>query len=147
MIPFLVFLVSGAAFWLAGRAGVTMFQGLGAVLRFAMGLMLLLTASAHWGARRADLIRIVPPAFSRPDRLVTLTGVLELLGAIGLFLRATAPAAGICLALLLLALFPANVHAARHGLTIGGRRVPGLPVRAAMQVVFVAALIGAALLK
>lgn len=43
---------------------------------------------------------MVPPAFPRPDLLVTLTGVLEILGAIGLFVPRTARLACICLALL-----------------------------------------------
>jgi uncharacterized membrane protein len=81
---------------------------------------------------------------STPDLLVTLTGVLEILGAIGLFVPSTARLACICLALLLVALFPANIHAARQHLTIAGRRMPRLPVQSAMQLVFVATLIAAA---
>jgi uncharacterized membrane protein len=90
---------------------------------------------------------MVPPIFPRPDLLVTVTGVLEISGAIGLLIPSTARAAGICLALLLIALFPANIHAAREKLTIAGRPVPGLPVRTGIQIVFVAALISAAFLK
>jgi uncharacterized membrane protein len=83
---------------------------------------------------------MVPPAFPRPDVLVTMTGVLEVLGAIGLFLSSTAPAASVCLAMLLVALFPANIHAARQHLTFAGQRVPGLPMRTAIQLVFISAL-------
>lgn len=147
MAPFLVLVFAAITFWSLGRAGVEAFEHSGSVLRIALGLMFLLTASAHWGKRRPDLIRMVPPAFPRPDRLVTITGVLELLGAIGLFIPRTAPAAAICLAALLIAMFPANVYAARHNLTIAGHRMPPLPVRAAIQVVLVAALAGAAWLK
>jgi uncharacterized membrane protein len=147
MAPFFVLVIAAAAFWFAGRAGVAAFQDPGFVLRTALGLMFFLTASAHWGKRRPDLIRMVPPAFPRPDLLVTLTGVLEILGAIGLFVPSTARLACICLALLLVALFPANIHAARQHLTIAGRRVPRLPVRSAMQLVFVATLMAAAWLR
>lgn len=90
---------------------------------------------------------MVPSIFPRPDLLVTITGVLEILGAIGLFIPATARAASICLALLLIALFPANIRAAREKLTIAGQPVPGLPLRTGIQIVFVAALVGAAFLK
>ncbi len=106
--------------------------------------MFLLTAFAHWGRRRPDLIRMVPPSFPRPDLLVTITGVLELLGVIGLLVPATARMACICLALLLVALFPANIHAARQELTIAGQRVPNLPVRTLIQIVFLVTLIAAA---
>jgi uncharacterized membrane protein len=146
MVPLFVLVVASLAFWVAGRLGVTTFQHLSAVLRTALALMFLLTASAHWGRRRPDLIRMVPPRFARPDLLVTISGLLEIAGAIGLLIPSTARSAAICLALLLVALFPANVHAARENLTIAGRPVPGIVIRTAIQVVFVAALVSAAVL-
>jgi uncharacterized membrane protein len=147
MAPLIVLVVSALLFGLAGRTRVAAFRDLGFVLRAALGVMFFFTASAHWGKRRPDLIRMVPPALPRPDRLVTITGVLEIFGAIGLLVPITARAACICLVLLLAALFPANIHAARENLTIAERRVPSLPVRAAIQLVFVATLIAAAWLK
>jgi uncharacterized membrane protein len=48
-----------------------------------------------------------------------------------------APFAGLALSLFLLAIFPANVHAAREGLTIAGRPATPLVARTAMQVIFV----------
>jgi uncharacterized membrane protein len=147
MVPLIVLVVSALLFWLTGRAGVAAFRDLGFVLRAAFGVMFLFTASAHWGKRRPDLIRMVPPALPRPDLLVTFTGVLEILGALGLFVPITARAACISLVLLLLALFPANIHAARHNLAIAGRPVPSLPVRAAIQLVFIATLVGAVWLR
>lgn len=147
MAPLIVLIVSALLFGLAGLAGVAAFRDPGFILRAALGVMFLFAASAHWGKRRQDLIRMVPPALPRPDLLVTFTGVLEILGAIGLFVPITARAAAICLALLLVALFPANIHAARKSLTIGGHRVPRVPVRALIQLVFIATLIAAAWLR
>jgi len=147
MAPLIVLVVSALLFWLAGRTGVAAFRDLGFILRAALGVMFLFAASAHWGKRRQDLIRMVPPSLPRPDLLVTFTGVFEILGAIGLLVPTTARAAGICLVLLLVALFPANIRAARENLTIAGRRVPRLPVRAAIQLVFIATLIAAAWLR
>ena len=74
---------------------------------------------------------------------MTITGLLEILGAAGLLLPATAGAAAACLAALLAAMFPANVRGARHNLTIGGKTAIGLPLRAFLQIVFIAALITA----
>ena len=82
-------------------------------------------------------------AFSRPDLIITITGVLELFGAVGLMLPVTACAASACLAVLLVAMFPANVHADRHNPTIGGKAVTGLLLRTAFQGVFITALIAA----
>jgi uncharacterized membrane protein len=147
MAPLIVLVVLVLVFWLAGRAGIAVFQDSSFVLRAALGLMFLFTASAHWGKRRPDLIRMVPTQLPRPDLLVTVTGILEILGAIGLFVPRTAQAASICLALLLLALFPANIRAARQNLTIGGQPVLSWPIRGAIQLVFIATLIAAAWLK
>jgi hypothetical protein len=81
MVPVIVLVVSALLFWLTGRVGVAVFRDLGLVLRAALGMMFLFTASAHWGKRRPDLIRMVPPALPRPDLLVTFTGVLEIAGS------------------------------------------------------------------
>jgi uncharacterized membrane protein len=88
---------------------------------------------------------MVPPAFPRPEVLVTMTGLLELLGAIGLLFQPVAPLAAAGLALLLLAMFPANVHAARAGVTIGGRPATALVPRTLLQLVFLAATVAVAL--
>src|SRR5262249_15318391 len=100
-------------------------------------------ASAHWGRRRPDLVRMVPPRFPRPERMVTLTGIAEIAGAVGLLVPVLAPWAAAGLALLLLAVFPANVHAARPALTIGGRPATPLVARTVLQVVFLAAVLAA----
>jgi uncharacterized membrane protein len=105
-------------------------------LRTALAGMFLLTASAHWGKRRKDLIQMVPPVFPRPDLLVTGTGILEILGAAGLLISSIAPYAAAALFLLLIALFPANVHAARQHLRIAGQPVPALWPRTLLQMVF-----------
>jgi uncharacterized membrane protein len=84
---------------------------------------------------------MVPPQFQRPDLIVTITGILEIFGAIGLMVRPTVRAAAGCLALLLLAMFPANVYAAIHGMTIGGTPATALVPRTLMQLFFVAGLL------
>jgi uncharacterized membrane protein len=110
-------------------------------LRIALCAMFLLTASAHWGKRRPDLIRMVPAAFPRPDVLVTFTGICEILGAIGLLIPRVAPFAAIGLTLLLLSIFPANVRAAREKLTIAGTPTPPIVTRTIIQIVFLTATI------
>jgi uncharacterized membrane protein len=140
MIPFYALIVSYLIFWVLGLLGLSHFQGWHAPLQGAVAVMLLLTASAHWGKRRPDLIRMVPPAFPRPDFIVTVTGWLEIAAAIGILFPVTSRAASICLMVLLVAMFPANVRAARNKLTIGGAPTPTLPVRTVMQLVFLAAI-------
>ena len=139
MIPFYVLVAGSLLFRGLGAAGLSLFLDWQNCIRFALALMFLLTASAHWGKRRPDLIRMVPPGVPRPALMVTLTGWAEILGAAGLLWKRTAPLSAIALMAMLLALFPANVFAARHGLTIGGRRVPKLIPRAILQIVFLTA--------
>lgn len=143
MIPFLVLALVFLLTRILGFSGVGYFAPWQHGLRVSLAAMFLLTASAHWGRRRTDLVHMVPPAFSHPERWVTLTGIAELAGAIGLLWTPTLKIASSGLAILLIAIFPANVYAAHQRLTIGGRRVPGLPVRAALQLVFLSAVIAA----
>jgi uncharacterized membrane protein len=71
---------------------------------------------------------------------VTLTGAAELLIAVGLQLPRAAPVVAALAAGMLVCIFPANAKAAREHLTIGGKPVPGLAMRAGIQVVFLGAL-------
>jgi uncharacterized membrane protein len=103
--------------------------------------MFVFTAVSHFHPRtRPDLIRMVPAGLPAPALLVTATGVLELLGAIGLLVPRTVPAAAYGLMTLLVAMFPANVHAARAGLTVAGRRATPLLWRLPLQLFWIAAL-------
>jgi uncharacterized membrane protein len=145
MAPLIALTAGFALLRLLGAAGVDALDGWQPALRGGLALMFLLTASAHFlGSRRADLIAMVPARLPRPELLVTITGILEIVGAAGLLLPATAPWAAGCLALLLLAMFPANISAARRRLTLAGRPVTNLGLRTALQVLFVAAALAAA---
>lgn len=142
MAPLIVLAVSFLIFRLTGL-GLAYFADWQNALRAALGAMFLLTASAHWGRRRADLIRMVPRTFGDGGKWVTLTGVAEVLIAVGLQLPQAAAAVAVLAAGMLACIFPANVKAAREGLNIGGRPVPGLGVRLGIQVVFILALLAA----
>jgi uncharacterized membrane protein len=82
----------------------------------AVGLaaMFVMTGVAHFvPAMRRDMIAIVPPLLPAAGALVTITGVLELVGAAGLLYPPTRVAAAVCLFVLMLVMFPANVYASR----------------------------------
>ncbi len=114
MVPFIVLAASSLLFRALGALAIPSFRSSVTSLRWALSVMFLVTAAAHFGARRPDLVRTVPPSFPEAELLVTLTGVAELLGAAGLLVPRLAPWAAAGLALLLVAMFPANVHGARH---------------------------------
>ena len=139
MIPFIVLAATFLFFYFLGWLGVAFFNDWLACLRAALACMFLLTASAHWGRRRPDLIRMVPSGLGSAGLIVTLTGTLEIVGAIGLLIPATAKLAAAGLTLLLIAMFPANVRAARHEISIVGRKPAKLAVRTPLQIVFILA--------
>ena len=141
MFPLIVLVIATLLLRIIGAAGVGLLNSWTWCLRGGLALMFLFTASAHWGKRRGDLIAMVPPVFLRPDLMVSATGVLEILGAVGLLIPVLAPVAAACLAMLLIALFPANIRAAREHLTIGGRPATALPLRALLQLVFLGAVL------
>jgi uncharacterized membrane protein len=58
---------------------------------------------------------MMPPALPWPETLNYVCGAAEILGGIGLLVPAARPAAGWGLIVLLVAIFPANVHAALEG--------------------------------
>ena len=138
MVVLVVLLVSLVLFGGLGALGVGALSTWHDVVAWALAAMFLFTASSHFVARtREDLIAMVPGVFPRPALLVSLTGFLEGLGAVGLLIPATRGLAGLCLVLLLVALLPANVSAARRGVPMRGRAPTPLLVRIPMQILFV----------
>jgi uncharacterized membrane protein len=127
-----------AAFFWWARRGVSAFGWLQWALRVIAVLPLLTSGVLHF-TRTALMASIIPPSFPDRPQLVLLTGVLEFAGAVGLLLPAFARAASVCLAVFMIAIFPANVYAA--GQTVGGLHMPSVPVRLAMQVVYILLLL------
>jgi uncharacterized membrane protein len=141
MAPLICLVAAFIVFRLLGFA-IPYFSHWEMALRAALGAMFLLTASAHWGKRRADLVRMVPERLGNPGVWVTLTGIAEVAIAAGLLAPPLARVAAATAVLMLCCLLPANIKAAREHLTIGGRPVPSLLPRLLIQLVFVAALVG-----
>jgi uncharacterized membrane protein len=99
-----------------------------------VALPLLLSAFGHF-LRTALYASIIPSIFPHPHLLVIVTGIFEGAGAIGILIPATRRLASLSLAVLMVAVFPANVYIA--GQTIGGMHMPGVGLRTAMQVFFI----------
>src|ERR1700739_1318484 len=115
-----------------------------AAIAVGLAAMFVLTGSSHFAPPlRRDLIAIVPPRLPAPGRLVTITGLLELLGAVGLLVPVTRVAAAVCLLVLMLAMFPANVYASRMP-DPPKSMTTRLPLRTAMEGVFLAAAVAVA---
>ncbi|MDY0393945.1 hypothetical protein ACFSMW_16255 [Virgibacillus halophilus] len=145
MAPFILLIGSFLTFRLLGFFGLSYLDGWETSLRFAVALMFLFTAAAHWGKRRPDLIKMVPPALPKQGLIVTITGIFEIFSAIGLLIPITSSIASFGLAFLLIVMFPANIRAARKGINIGGK--PSTPIfpRTILQIIFFTAVIFAGL--
>ncbi|HWQ53478.1 MAG TPA: DoxX family protein [Bryobacteraceae bacterium] len=137
MIVLGVLLVAWIAFRGAGRLGVRSWNSWRDSARWALAVMLFFTASAHFTPMRHDLVKMVPGWVPEPMSVIYMTGILEIAGAIGLLLPRTRRLAGLGLCALFLALFAANVKAAREGLTLRGNPATPLWLRAPMQLLFI----------
>ena len=142
MAPLIVMLVGWLVARSTGATGLSLHADSWTdSLRIALAAMFVFTAVSHFHPRtRPDLVRMVPASLPAPAMLVTVTGILELLGAVGLLLPQALPAAAYGLIALLVAMFPANVYAAREGLMIAGRRATPLLWRLPLQLFWIAAL-------
>jgi uncharacterized membrane protein len=83
---------------------------------------------------------MVPPILPMPGLLVTFTGIVELIGALGLLIPPLVPLAAVVLSGLLILMFPANIYASVHNLTIGGRPAAPLALRLPLQLFWIGAL-------
>lgn len=136
----IVLLASWLVFRAIGAVGVHALATWQDSARCALGVMFVFTASAHFNKMKHDLARMIPAHFPRPLVIVYVTGVLELLGAVGLILPQFRRLAGMCLIALLVGMFIANVNAAKKGVTLRGKPPTPLWLRTPMQVLFIALL-------
>lgn len=137
MAPLVILVVVALVVLGLGAAGVRRLKPWPVAVRSGVAAMFVATGIAHFVGLRAELVAMVPPSLPAPELLVTVTGVLELAGAAGVLWARTAPWAAGGLTLMLVVMFPANVHKAvtGAGLPWDDQLVP----RTAMQVVFLAA--------
>lgn len=136
-----VLVVLGAALVLArlaGALGVRALDSWPAAVRIGLAAMLLFTSVAHFGSLRHDLARMVPPEVPSPMAMVYFTGLCEIAGAVGLLVPRTRRVAAWALIAFFVAVLPANIHAARAGLTLAGTPVTPLAVRIPVQILFIA---------
>src|SRR5262252_5609447 len=109
MLVLILLLVAWVILRALGATGVHALGSWQDSSRYALVVMFIFTATAHFNKMKHDLARMIPKYFPRPLLLVYITGVLELLGAAGLMLPRYRKIAGICLIALLVGMFVANV--------------------------------------
>jgi uncharacterized membrane protein len=111
-------------------------------LRFVLAAVFVGMGVAHFLPGPARTMRaMIPPALRRrsmpsPAFLVAATGVCEIAGGIGLLVPGLRTVAGLALVVFLVAVFPANAHAAGRPERFGRIAVPFWP-RFAGQLVLI----------
>ena len=96
-------------------------ERLTAAARAKVGLSLLLafTASGHF-LKTEEMAAMLPPSVPFREAIVTVTGVLELLGAVGIWIHGLERTTAIYLILMLLGFLPVNIYAALNHISFGG---------------------------
>ena len=145
MVTLIVLFISLLVFRGLGVLGVPLFLTWHDCALWALAVMILFTASAHFTALKEDLIKMVPKFFPFPRQIVFVTGLLEIAGAFGLLIPQVRTAAGICLTILFVAMFPANINAVLRQVPLRGRPATPLWLRIPMQVLFIALALWSAL--
>ena len=140
MASLFVFAISAVALRIAGWLGVARLTSWGAVGRASSSAMLLFTGSSHFSSLKHDFLAMLPKPVPKDLRVIYLTGLTEIAGAIGLLIPRTRRAAGIGLVVQLAAMFPANVNAAIKGIPLRGKPPTALWLRAPMQLLYIAVI-------
>ena len=138
LITTIVLIMTVVGFFWWSRRGLTSFGWMQWLLRVVVALPLVGSGLTHF-TRTSVFASIIPPFLPYHHALVLISGGMELAGGIGILLPIFSRAAATCLSILMIAIFPANVYAANQ--YVGGMHMPSVPVRTAMQVVYIVLLL------
>ena len=138
MVVLLILVLSCLIFRGLGSAGIPAFANWQASARDALSLMLIFTGISHFTFMKEDFVRMMPPSIPWPRGMVYFTGLCEIAGAMGLLLPEFRRAAAYALIVFFLAVLPANIHAARAGVTLRGKPATRLWLRIPMGILFIA---------
>ena len=120
------------------------------ILRLVLALIFVGMGIGHFvPAAQRTMAAMIPPRLRgrgilSPRSLVIFTGLCEIAGGIGLLLPQTRIAAGVCLLVFLVAVFPANAYAAKNPKRFGRVAFPLVP-RLIFQLVLMALIVVAIL--
>lgn len=140
MASLFVLVITAVVLRIAGWLGVAPLTSWRAVGRTSSSVMLLFTGSSHFSSMKDDFVAMLPEPVPKDVRIIYLTGLAEIAGAIGLLIPNTRRAAGMALVVQLAAMFPANVNAALKGIPLRGEPPTALWLRAPMQLLYMAVI-------
>ncbi len=87
--------------------------------RVGLTAFFLFTSLGHF-IRTEEMAMMLPPSVPYSVELIFITGVFELLGAIGIWIPRLMKLTGLCLILMLICVLPANIYSALNRIDFGG---------------------------
>ncbi len=137
MVSLFVLVVSFLLLRGMGLLGVDRLSSWRMAGRGALVTMFLFTGFSHFSNMKYELAAMIPAPLPNGLWVIYLTGLFEIAGAIGLLIPRTRKLAGICLVLLLVGLFSANVNAALNEIPLRGEAATPLWIRTPMQLLYI----------
>jgi uncharacterized membrane protein len=137
MASFFVLVISFLILRGVGWLGVKRLSSWRHAGRGALVIMLLFTGVSHFTSMKYDFAAMIPAPLPNDLWVIYLTRALEIAGAIGLLIPRTRKLAGVCLAVYLVAVFPANVYAALNEVPLRGEAPAPFWVRTLMQLLYI----------
>jgi uncharacterized membrane protein len=126
-------------FFALGKQGFAGFGFAQVALRVIVAIPLVVSGVVLHFLRMSVTAGIIPPIFPARNFLVVSTGVLEIAGAVGLFVPKWRRLAAFWTAVMMVAIFPANIY--RAGQMVDGLRFPTVPVRLTAQIIYILLLL------
>jgi uncharacterized membrane protein len=137
MAPLVILVISFILLRGVGLLGVRRLSSWRDAGLYAVAIMFLFTGFTHFTGMKSDYAAMLPGPLSGNLGMIYLTGALQIVGAVGLLVPRTRRVAGICLALLLVAMFPGNVYAALNEIEFRGDAPTPLWLRTPIQLFFI----------
>ena len=137
MAPLFILVISFLVLRAVGLLGVRRLSSWREAGLLAVAIMFLFTGSTHFSGMKHDYAAMLPGFVPMNVWVIHLTGALQIAGAVGLLIPRTRRLAGICLTLLLVAMFPGNVYAALNEVPFRGEPPTPLWLRTPIQLFFI----------
>ena len=118
LLLFLLLLIPYALFKMAARNSPSLGITPAAPWKAGLSLLLIITGTTHF-LQADQMTRMLPPDIPYALDLIYITGVLEWLGALGLWIPQLVRFTGVGLILMLLAFLPVNIYTALNRIDIG----------------------------
>jgi uncharacterized membrane protein len=87
--------------------------------RVGLSLFFLFTSTGHF-IKAAEMSAMLPPFVPYRIEIIYLTGIIEILGAIGVWIAPLMTITRFCLILMLICFLPANIYSAMNHVDFGG---------------------------